>query len=465
MFKAIPAGYEKVARRILIWVALSRDDVSSEMLAEAAVIDPDERDPFDTSMRLPRLKDVSGLFRLLPGLFTTFKSGNSKLGIRFTHFSVQEFLFSTEISQLETVSQYRIDKHLGNILIADSCLCYHFHASQVENVIIKTYDNLFPLWRYAAIYWMDHMEAVPQRLWTATLKTRAMSLLQPRTDALRRMAQIDRLKYSNIEETILDDKCSWDNYSTFTAPPPYYIAQYGCFQILSWYAESIGLDEFHDQINTASEEILHRALQVAAFERRKEVVSFLLDRGAEVNAQGGRYGNALQAAAIVRQQTEIVALLLDRGAEVNAQGGQYGNALQAAASSWPAETVLLLLDRGADVNAQGGLFGNALQAAARGGETETVALLLDRGAEVNAQGGRFGCALQAAASKRRSDAVDLLLDRGADVNVQGGRYGNALEAAACRGGRQIVTLLLDQVQRSTLKVDNTAMLYKRLLLV
>jgi ankyrin repeat protein len=62
-----------------------------------------------------------------------------------------------------------------------------------------------------------------------------------------------------------------------------------------------------------------------------------------------------------------MTLLLDKGADVNAQGGYYGNALQAATSSGHRETVTLLLDKGADVNAQDGYYGNALQAAASSG--------------------------------------------------------------------------------------------------
>jgi ankyrin repeat protein len=52
---------------------------------------------------------------------------------------------------------------------------------------------------------------------------------------------------------------------------------------------------------------------------------------AGVNAQGGRYGSALQAASS-RGYRDVVQLLLDKGADVNAQGGYYDNALQAASS-------------------------------------------------------------------------------------------------------------------------------------
>ena len=48
-----------------------------------------------------------------------------------------------------------------------------------------------------------------------------------------------------------------------------------------------------------------------------------------MNAQGGEYGNALQAASYGNHK-DIVELLLENEADVNAQGGEYGNALQAA---------------------------------------------------------------------------------------------------------------------------------------
>ena len=45
----------------------------------------------------------------------------------------------------------------------------------------------------------------------------------------------------------------------------------------------------------------------------------------------------------------VARLLVDREAEVNAQGGFYGNALQAAAYKGNEAVVRLLVDRGADV--------------------------------------------------------------------------------------------------------------------
>jgi len=189
------------------------------------------------------------------------------------------------------------------------------------------------------------------------------------------------------------------------------------------------------------EKLEEEVLRETSFGGHKQAVKLLLDGGADVNAQGGYYGNALQAASSNGKEA-VVKLLLDTGADVNAQGGEYGNALQAALAGGNEAVVKLLLDAGADVNAQGGFYGNALQAASYRGH-EAVVKLLDGGAEVNAQGGYYGNALQAASYRGHEAVVKLLLDAGADVNAQGGYYGNTLQAASYGDHEATVKLLLD----------------------
>ncbi|KAJ7789811.1 hypothetical protein B0H14DRAFT_2535914 [Mycena olivaceomarginata] len=184
-------------------------------------------------------------------------------------------------------------------------------------------------------------------------------------------------------------------------------------------------------------------LTVAAYYGYQKMCQLLLNKGADVNAQGGFYGNAFQAAAN-GSHDKIVQVLLDKGADVNVQGGHFGNALQAAAYRGHDKIVQVLLDKGAYVNAQGGFYGNALQAAASEGHDKIVHVLLDKGADVNAQGGEYGNALQAAACGGHDKIVQVLLDKGADVNAQGGDFGNALQAAASQGHDKIVQVLLDK---------------------
>ncbi|ESZ94731.1 hypothetical protein SBOR_4893 [Sclerotinia borealis F-4128] len=172
------------------------------------------------------------------------------------------------------------------------------------------------------------------------------------------------------------------------------------------------------------------------------VVKLLLDAKADVNTQGGLFGNALQAASAGGHEI-VMKLLLDAKADVNTQGGFYGNALQTASAGGDKAMVKLLLNAKADINAQGGYYGNALQAASAIGHEAVVKLLLNAKADVNAQGGRYRNALQAASYKGHEAVVKLLLNAKADVNAQGGRYRNALQAASDRGHDAVVKLLLN----------------------
>ena len=69
-------------------------------------------------------------------------------------------------------------------------------------------------------------------------------------------------------------------------------------------------------------------------------------------------------------------LVIRRGADVNAQGYLYSNALHTASFRGHEKVVSMLLERGADVNAQGGEYGNALQAASIGGYKKVVKMLI-----------------------------------------------------------------------------------------
>ncbi|UKZ90608.1 uncharacterized protein TrAFT101_005614 [Trichoderma asperellum] len=208
---------------------------------------------------------------------------------------------------------------------------------------------------------------------------------------------------------------------------------------------------------------LGAALHIACNEGSTETVRWLLDNGADVNEESGRFATPLQAAVAgepwdrEQEVLDIVELLMERGARVNQQGGEYGTALQAAFWKWDADERLrgLLLEHGADVNIKGGKYGSVLAAACGNRQlgVESVRLLLDRGADVNADGGEYGSALIAACVRPRGeDAVEmvqLLLDHGANVNTEGGIYGTALAAACTHGASHgvslgVVSLLLER---------------------
>ena len=140
----------------------------------------------------------------------------------------------------------------------------------------------------------------------------------------------------------------------------------------------------------------------------------LLEMGADLNAQGGNHGNALQA-TVYGGHEAIAKLLIEKGADVNAQGGKYGNALYAASERGHETIAKLLIEKGADVNAQGGYYGNALYVASQRGHGAIAKLLMEKGADVNAWGGHYGNALHVASEKGHEAIAKLLIEKGADV--------------------------------------------------
>ncbi|KAF4342866.1 Pfs NACHT and ankyrin domain protein [Fusarium beomiforme] len=316
------------------------------------------------------------------------------------------------------LEQAQFNLENASIAISKTCLTYLTDIRGNHNTIRRD----FPMARYAAESWMEYAASAET---SEDIVRITVNFLRDETAFQRwcRLYQADR---------------RWD---TEPGPPKASRLYYVCLG---------GLVEAAKNMITEGADVnaqggwFGNALQAASSNGNRDVIQLLLDKRADINAQGGKLGNALQAASYEGHQ-EITQLLLDRGAKVNAQGGEYGNALQAASFRGNREVVQLLLDKGAKVNAQGGWFSNALQAASyEGHQVEVVQLLLDRGADVNVQGGEYGNALQAASFRSNRDVIQLLLDNGADVNAQGGWFGNALHAASFRGNRDVIQLLLDR---------------------
>lgn len=217
-----------------------------------------------------------------------------------------------------------------------------------------------------------------------------------------------------------------------------------------WWASSNGcesavkalLDAGSTTINS-KDKALKTPLHAATRYGHTATVAILLEHGADFEAQGGSFGNALNT-AVINGHAKITSMLLDMGADMYLQYKKYGNALNEASEMGFQEIVEIILSKGVDINAEGGRYGNALQAASIGGSREIVEILLSKGADVNAKGGWFNSALQAASCKGFQEIVEILLDKGADVNAKGGPYGSALQAASCNGFQKIVEILLEK---------------------
>ncbi len=369
-------------------------------------------------------------------------TGRETLELQLAHFSVKEYLISDLV---ETSFKQSLMEINARKAIAQVCITYIDYAAQRTEWREKRFlDNQFefktwvqfkhgsewrriqahyPFLRYAAEHWMQHADRavslehvwkeVNDFLFSKHGAAFAFSRLVPRTSPPRRASR------RGLE------------------PPLYTASLNGCGNIVEMLLK-------HGTDVEAIGGYFGNALQAAAHHGHEAIVQMLLKHGADVNAKGGfHYGNALQAASGNGHEV-IVQMFLKKGAEVNAREGYYGHALQAASAHGHEVIVRILLKHGADVNAHGGsYYGNALQAASGNGHEVIVQMFLKKGAEVNAREGYYGHALQAASAHGHEVIVRILLKHGADVNAQGGYYGHALQAASANGHEAIVRILLE----------------------
>jgi hypothetical protein len=153
------------------------------------------------------------------------------------------------------------------------------------------------------------------------------------------------------------------------------------------------------------------ALNLAAFNGHEQEVQFLLaTQKHDIDMADDSGTNPLMWASLNGHENSV-QMLLEHGADVNAHGGRYGNALYAASSRGHEKIVQMLLEHGADINTQSEDDGNALQAATWGGHDKVVQTLLAHGANVHAQGGDDGNALYTASSEVDDEIVQTARPR------------------------------------------------------
>lgn len=185
-----------------------------------------------------------------------------------------------------------------------------------------------------------------------------------------------------------------------------------------------------------------QALQAAVARGHYRVVLLLLENGADVNRQGGHYRSPFHA-AVARGDERIIILLLENGADIDGPDWDNDTPLTAAIKRGHEWIVILLLGNGADINGKAGSCRIPLTLAAEQGHEGIVILLLENGADVNGPDWDDDTPLTAAIKGGHERMVILLLGRGADINQHCGLHGTALIVAARGGNERIVLLLLE----------------------
>lgn len=404
ILNSIDACHRDYAVRILQFLTYSERPLRIDEAVDIVAVDITRKPSFDSALRMPDHRDI---MRVCSSLVTlTTRSGkypeDKILRLQLAHFSVQQYLssgriavnFPEPVTTTGTLFESGLNEFNARAHIAKVCLAYLMFLGGLKPCMVNPRPWAgFPFAQYSARYWMSHARFSET---DKDIQERALNLFQ------------HRYAYE-----------AWSSLLFLGRP-----------------SGGEPLDPLW----------METSLHYASFAGLRNTAMLLLDRGADVNAQGfchGSDGSALHAAS-GEGHLNVVRLLLDRGANVNAQYSHGRTALHVASFQGHLKIVQLLLQREVDTEAQDGLYGTALQAASSGGHADVVLLLLERGADVDAQCGMYKTAIAAASIKGHTQIVQLLLERRANVDIPNSDHNSALYGASSRGHTKIVQLLLDK---------------------
>lgn len=184
------------------------------------------------------------------------------------------------------------------------------------------------------------------------------------------------------------------------------------------------------------------ALHWAAKGGNRAALETLIASKADLNVKDRQGRTALWGA--VETDLEIVKFLVEKGADVNARDQINSSPLLWAAGFGKPETVAYLLSKKADVKSTDDNGWTPLIWAAGLGQPQTVDILVKSGADLAAADKQTGdTPLLRGARTGKADSLRILLAAGADIKAKNKAGQSALHLAAASGSPEKLQILLD----------------------
>jgi ankyrin repeat protein len=384
-----------------------------EELAEVLAID------FDAARRegIPKLNpnwrwadQHQAVLSTCSSLIAIVDDGDSQV-VQFSHFSVKEYLTSDRLANANgDVSRYHIVPESAHTILAQACLGVLF---RFDDHVDKDSAEDIPLAKYAAKHWVDHAQFkdVSSRI----------------RDAMEYFFDGDKPYFATWHQ-MHDIDGGWRAFPSSFVPrgePLYYASLCGFYDVAKHLVVK------HPEHVNARGGQMASPLGAALHGKHFQVVELLYEHGADVRVRGGM-GWTLLHLASRDGLVDTARWLLNHGADANAQdNGEGWTPLHVAVWIKHPEIVQMLLEHHADIHAQNPKGEVALHFAACHYEsqfqTNILELLLDHGADVNARDNEGSTPLHHSSFRRSGPTLSvrgsvegtrLLLEHGANIDAE-----------------------------------------------
>lgn len=364
------------AIRILQWLTFSERPLTIEEAAEVAAIDVEGEPIFDRDEVLIdplEALDICSSLVTVTGSAEKEEDNSGRLVdpriLSLAHYSVQEYLVSDRIKQ-GSAKQYHMQEVESHEAIMRGCIGY---LNQFQGPITDAQFDISALAMYSAEFWNSHFRKAGDE--KEKLCRIALSIFSMDSPAYHSWLRL----YDPELAEMGDDSPILNRGLDDMATPLYHAARLGLVKI----------------------------------------TELLLDQGADVNAQGGVFGDALTAASS-EGHTAVAELLINAGAWVDISGEEWGSPLYSASKYGNEAIVKLLIDSGADVNMPmlDCEHDNALMAAIAHQNEAIVKLLLEGGADCGFEE-RLGGPIHYALDRQlcTPSLISVLHQHGASLNA------------------------------------------------
>ena len=392
--------------------------------------------------------------------------------VQFAHFSVKEFLTSDRLVEIKAnISRFHIRLEPAHTIIAQSCLAILLQSDHDDRAKITS-----ALSTYAAQNWVEHanfgnvslrIKYGMRRLFdpakpyfTAWLNSydrdiKWRSFLQDDSDK----STSSHLKFSPLGEDGAPLCLYYAALCGFCDLTGYLITKYPQhIDAMTGIHKSPLVAALHNRHFRVAE-LLHQhgatlpigydcrtLLHAASADGLVDVAQWLLDIGADVNAQEKNHRTPLHLAA-TNGRLEIVRMLLGHGVDVNGAAATHQSTynstpLHEASSGVHIDIVRLLIEHGADVHARDQRQSTPLHLASFKGNADIARLLIKQGVDVHARDRSLSTPLHLASSMWNVETVQLLIEHEADVNARDQRQSTPLHLALFEGCFEIARLLI-----------------------